>query len=457
MNPVLHTYPNSNNMPVPVKEITEETSLLGQGKLSKEEHSRLHYTFLAIGVALLWPYNSFITIAAEMDRLFSSFASLKDAYLPSAMSLYFTASMSCMIYCQSKQRNYSQRISSGLLYQTGSVIISALLLFGSSLFSKPVLFGLLMACITVCSWGASLTQNGSLALSNASGSRYNQIMMVGQAIAGIIPGIYQLLLSFYFPENSEGIECYRFSRNSCNLTSAGANFTTSDQTSDKNQRLLLSLSSVMAAATSIVAFLMYKKAKVSLTEAKENSISVSEANHIPMKHLYLKLKHIMHTIFFVFLVTAPFVMFAANIKPTAIPISADKYTLVAINFWNTGDLVGRIIAGRFPFITIPTPRGLFAWSILRFLVLAVFFLFAAINSSTHSWIFDTLYLFWQFFFGVTNGAIATSAFMKIGSQLDDSQERKASSVVACFTLNAGLLAGSLLLPAWLKLVHLLQR
>lgn len=61
----------------------------------------------------------------------------------------------------------------------------------------------IMMLVVTVPWGQAMTQNGIMAIANVFGSEYSQGVMVGQAVAGVLPSL--VLFALAFIENSSVI------------------------------------------------------------------------------------------------------------------------------------------------------------------------------------------------------------------------------------------------------------
>ncbi len=379
-----------------------------------------YFTFLSIGISILWPWNCFLSASVYFIKKFGTGSGLSNNYSSTMMTVSTLTSFLLNSYLSTKQfANFVNRIKIGSLVNFSIFLLLSLIeLFLPGLHNAGY-FVFIMLLILFSSMGTCYQQNGCMAIVNVMGPIYAQAVMVGQAIAGVLPSIALMLSNLLYPgdanESSTSIVIYFFTTSIITLFS-------------------------------FVLLMITNRYKDDLPQDIEHESPVSETEYVPFKVLFAKLKFIVLSIFTVFVITLVFPVFASNI--TSVNPGFGKITTDAIYIpfifliWNLGDLAGRLACG-FPQFVISSDRVLFLYSILRFAIVPFFFLCnlskkdgdPAINS-------DSFYILLQFIFGFTNGHCLSCCFMNVGNYVEDEQKEAAGGFTTIF-LSLGLAAGSI--------------
>lgn len=301
-------------------------------------------------------------------------------------------------------------------------------------------FTLIMVFSTSLATG--LCQNGAFAFASSFGRpEYIQAIMTGQAVAGVLPSVAQILavLAVPAPDHWANAEEQQSVTNKETTTSATVYFLTA---------------TVISVLTLIAVVPLIRKHNRILEGKMMTSItSVAEAEQsrrkvVSMWTLYQKLHWLAASVFICFLVTMFYPVFTqkvlSNIPADEAPRLFRPSAFIPLGFliWNLGDLGGRLITLG-PFQVRNRPVLLFTVSILRGAFLPLYLLCnimgkgAVVKS-------DAFYLIVvQFLFGFTNGWLGSSCMMAAGDYVLDT-EREATGGFMAINLVAGLTAGSLL-------------
>lgn len=345
-----------------------------------------------------------------------------------------------------KGASYPKRISSSLLIST---VVFAILALSTLVHVRAgVYFGVLLVSIFVASFSTGLIQNGLFSFTSGFGrSEYTQAIMTGQAVAGVLPPLAQILSVAAFPANKSG---------------------TGDEADESPTSALIYF--LTATTVSVLAFLAFfylmqrnshlhsskSGAKATSHEASEGdalagNVTISGTQEdadssvrssVPLTTLFLRMPFLASAVFVCFAVTMVFPVFTASIKSVS-GIDSDIFIPAAFLLWNVGDLLGRLSTLWKPISLTHFPFALFCLAMARLLFIPLYFLCnikgkgAAISS-------DFFYLVVvQFLFGLTNGYLGSECMMGAGDWVLP-HEREAAGGFMGLMLVGGLTVGSLL-------------
>lgn len=427
--------------------------------------SQIRYlTFTCIGVSLLWPWNCFLSASGYYSDRFSDSPSLGKVYSSSMMTIFTITSTASNYYLALRQKNvhYGRRINMGLSLMIGVFILMAFSCTVNFLLrmNDHVFFVLLMIMVFITSAATSLAQNGTMAMVNVLGSIYANGVMVGQAVAGILPSI-ALIISVLLLGNNER----SYKQESKNLK--GEN--------EKDYGIFVYY--IMTSLIALMSMLLFRwvgsykrtesysplpeepreeesndemRAQETTDDLEQNTADICQTAYVPFSVLWLKLKPVVMTIFFIFCVTLAFPVFASKVEsvrpnPLSKFFKKDIYIPFIFFMWNAGDLLGRVLCGmknsRF---LITSGKKLVIFSLLRIFFIPLFltcnlypgYKRPIINS-------DTWHIILQFLFGWTNGQLATSCFMTVSNYCDNDNEKEAAGGFTTIFLSVGLACGSI--------------
>lgn len=419
-----------------------------------------YFTFTVIGVALLWPWNCFLSASAYYGDRFTHSPSLVKMYSSTMMSMSTIVSTCFNYYLSQIQSgvNYNFRIKTGLALIIGVFLIMALSCI-MNLFIRMndyVFFAGLMFMVLVSAMATCLAQNGTMATVNVLGQVYTNAVMVGQAIAGTLPSI-ALIISILLV-GDKGVK------------STAANEGDDDYYVQKNFGVFvyyITASLVSIASISLLALTNHYRANAiykaldhimaedegcpRTSEDDEEPETMIQEKYVPFGVLWNKLRLIVLTIFLTFSITLLFPVFASIVESvnsdlTFFLFNKSIYIPFIYLMWNLGDLLGRILCGApNSKILVQNPKVLIWYSIGR-LVFIPLFITCNIHPKGRSPIIssDTWYILLQFLFGFSNGQLCTSCFMVVGDHCDDDDEREAAGGFTTVFLSVGLAVGSVL-------------
>lgn len=410
----------------------ESSELLASLPMTKKLRSLVYLTFLLIGVGLLWPWNNILSaILFFQNNIFNETTIYAKIFASSMMTVSTLSSLLFNIYLERRQHSYTTRVVRGLIWQFTAFI---LLTFVCSI-SKSIWMGLeffiIMVLISISSIATAWTQNGIMAIANVFGPEYSQSVMMGQAVAGVLPSVVLLLVSLGKTDDGAGNE------------------------SNKGIYFYFLTTSIVCVSCIILFFKMKIGDRLnSISERNDTSIQTdgTERNAVPFLVLYSKLKYLVLSIITTFIVTLIFPVFGANVFVTGLPMSNVQYIPLIFTMWNLGDLYGRMIANWAMFRDPSfSPYKTFVYSVLRIAFIPFFFYFTIKSrgkdesgAGIHSVKLDLGYILLQFLFGVTNGHIISMSFMKVPESLTTDQEKEAAGGFTSIFVSTGLAIGSII-------------
>lgn len=427
--------------------------------------STLKYTtYLIIGIALLWPWNCFLSASQYFMTKFSSSngsTTLSDIYTSTMMTVSTLSSLIFNSYLSTKQlgTNYSRRVTIGIIINLIIFAILSFLEFTFPSLASMEYFVFIMLLVLFSSIGTCFQQNGTLAIVNILGPQYAQAAMVGQAIAGVLPSI-----SLIFSNLS---------------TSAKIKLETVDVPVEENKSIVIyfGMTCLVVMLSGLLFFVVNKYENVNDLLRRHNTARTtttqthindqdyedletsveSDQTYIPFMQLFYKLKYIALSIFSIFVITLTFPIFASNISsinkgPSDSLVFEDAIFIPFVFFiWNLGDLVGRVLCS-YPSLVIHSDISLFYYSLFRALLIPLFFVCNLHEAKPAVIKSDSFYLILQFMFGLTNGHCLSCCFMNVSSYVDTDGEKKAAGGFSTIFLSLGLLFGSLVSYSFVGLV-----
>lgn len=393
---------------------TAESSLEQQSLWTKM-HNHAYLTFMFIGIGLLWPWNCILSASVYFKNdIFQGTTVWAKIFTSSMMTVSTLSSMLFNIWLSRRQHSYSQRVTRGLFWEIIVFFALGLVTLLHSLVPLWFTFTFVLILVAISSVATAMTQNGAMAIANVYGSEYSQAVMVGQAIAGVLPSTVLLVISFFSDPSKQ---------------SAGG-------------ILAYFLTTAIVAVISVI---LYRVNKIdSRLNGTKSTTLVSPT--IPFSVLFQKLKYLVLSIFTTFVVTLIFPVFAANIPVKGLPLSDSQFSPFIFTVWNLGDLHGRVLAD-WPAFRNPrfTPFKTFAYSLWRLMFVPLFFYFTMHTSSSNSLLAtlqDLGYTTLQYAFGLTNGHVISISFMKVPEQLASDDEREAAGGFTNIFVSTGLTVGS---------------
>jgi equilibrative nucleoside transporter 1/2/3 len=400
----------------------------------------------------------FLAAAPYFAHRFRSNAWLLKHFQSAEVSVSCFMNLTSMIALSKLQKNasYPRRIIMSLsIYMICFVFLSISTLFHTS---AGVYFGFLMAVILFASLSTGLIQNGLFAYVTGFGrAEYTQAIMAGQAIAGVLPPLAQIIAVLAVPTKDSTHETEGPPDPSENPWSAFAYFTAATAVS------IISLFAFI--------YLLRRRGSLSLSDSKINGVAKTTANgtsegsaingnppaesedydppfeeppqdSILLTTLFRKLPFLSLAVFICFGLTMVFPVFTVSIQSVN-STPGDVFIPAAFLVWNLGDLLGRLIT-LYPTINLTHyPFALFCFAMSRFIFIPLYMLcnIGGNGAVVKSDIFYLVVV--QLPFGMTSGYIGSNCMMAIPEWVKE-DEREAAGGYMGLCLVAGLTAGSLL-------------
>lgn len=426
-----------------------------------------YITFFTIGIGLLWPWNCILSASQYFKHdIFKDTSIWAKIFTSSMMSFSTISAMLFNIYLARRQYKYSRRVMNGLVWEIIVFLVMCFFTVLHFLLPKWFNFMFIMGLVVISSMGTAMTQNGIMAIANVFGSEYSQGVMVGQAVAGVLPSLVLFALSFI--ENSSvsttgGILLYFFTTTLVvtvcvvmfSVSKIGRKVAESWNVEDGRLSDVL-VGSLRSSEEDIRIVRRIDQVNDDDDDDDHSNNSDDEGEElklkVPFEVLFAKLKYLVLSIFTTFVVTLVFPVFASATYVTGLPLTNAQYIPLIFTLWNLGDLYGRVIAD-WPMFRDQnfTPRKTFIYSLLRVAAIPLFLVFTAVTSSSSgnddrngSVIVDLCYMFLQFLFGMTNGHVISMCFMKVPEQLDNDDEKEAAGGFTNIFVSSGLAIGSIL-------------
>lgn len=395
--------------------------------------------------------NMFLAASPYFQHRFRTSHALLTTFPPAFLSVSTVTNLASMLLLTKLQKgaNYPNRIILSLIL---NIVGFTLLALSTVLFrgiSPGVYFGFLMAVVFTASLAAGFCQNGLFAYVAGFGmSEYTQAIMTGQAVAGVLPCIAQIVsvLSVAAPT----------------YTDDGKDGATVPQESGKSAfAYFLTATAVSVAALLAFMFLLRRHPDSPPDTAKPPDQSPSHApptrKVVGLWTLFRKLRHLSTALFLTFALTMFYPVFTQQILSVRTPAAADNnddpvprilqpacFIPLAFLFWNTGDLCGRLLTA-VPHLNnlALRPRTVLALSASRVVFIPLYFL-CNVHGAGALVPSDAFYLVAvQFLFGLSNGYLGSTCMMGAG-QWVDVDEREAAGGFMGLMLVGGLTVGSLL-------------
>jgi equilibrative nucleoside transporter 1/2/3 len=402
--------------------------------------------FLLLGVAMLWAWNMLLAAGPYFQSRFASSARLLDNFQASELAVSSITNLGSMLVLTNMQAHasYPRRIVMSLLINLVAFALLALSTWFVLGISASTYFAFLILIVFATSLAAGLCQNGVFAFVSGFGQpRYTQAIMTGQGVAGVLPCIAQIVsvLSVGKSQSHQGPSDEPEGPTPVPGTAAFAYFITA---------------TVICAATLVAFFFLVRQynSKKDATAQEDmisslDSVEQRRRKTVPLAVLFGKLRWLAAAVFSTFTITMMFPIYTQRILSVRSAdtqsrlLQAPCFIPLAFFFWNSGDLLGRLLPAVPRLSLIHRPKLIFSLSIARIVFIPLYHLCnirgqgAVVNS-------DVFYLLVvQLLFGVSNGYLGSMCMMGAGEWVD-AEEREASGGFMGLCLVAGLAFGSLI-------------
>ncbi|KAF2722241.1 hypothetical protein K431DRAFT_284190 [Polychaeton citri CBS 116435] len=429
--------------------------------------------FLLLGISMLWAWNMFLAAGPYFNFRFRHNAWISENFQAAEVSVSTVTNLASMLVLTKLQAgaSYPRRIIISLLIN----IATFALLTASTAFNVGAggYFGFLMVMILSTSLATGFCQNGVFAYASGFGEpRYTQAIMTGQAIAGVLPCIAQIVSVLSVQSHDED--------NTQHARGDKAPAETEPATPGPAPvspwaAFAYFLTAAVIAAVTLLAFFyqlgryrQYHNLPKSQAPKHDQHISTpidpanpltasddeGEEEDAPTKTVALstllrKLFWLAGGVFLTFAITlASFPVFTQRItsvlKPSAQPplLQPPAFIPLAFLMWNIGDLVGRLLTAVPRLSLTQYPRLVFLLAMSRAAWIGLYHLCnirgrgAVVES-------DFFYLvIVQMLFGLTNGFLGSTCMIGAGEWVEES-EREAAGGFMGLSLVGGLAVGSL--------------
>lgn len=347
-----------------------------------------------------------------------------------------------------KSASYPYRIAVALLI---NAVVSFILMISTSTFlsaSPRSYFAFLLVMVVSTSTATAFMQNGIFSfVASLNQPKYMQGLVNGQAIAGILPALANIVSVLMFPPPEANSDILPAERAAKGQRAAFVYFFTAVVVSAAGLFLLVPLVRRHGHTTSRIISTNASEAVDDVgSDADDDAVKVRKV--VSMRTLFKKLLWPSSSIALIFVATMFFPVFTARILSMTPPETASPlfrpyaFIPLAFFFWNLGDFLGRVIASSFGSFTNST-FVLFVLTALRvgqvpiYLLCNIDGLGAVIPS-------DFFYLIVvQLGFGITGGWIF-SKVMTLAPELVEKAEREAAGSFLGLAIMVGLLIGSVL-------------
>lgn len=384
----------------------------------------------------------FLAAAPYFQHRFRSNDWIFNHFQPAEISVSTVTNLTSMLILTKLQKgaSYPKRISSSLIINT--IIFAILALSTVVRVSAGVYFGFLLVAIFCASFSTGLIQNGLFSFASGFGrSEYTQAIMTGQAVAGVLPVVAQIVSVAAFPakeseETPTSALVYFLAATGISVLSLLA-FLYLLRRHGNHQSLKAVKRSTLHGSSEGDAL----TGNVRISGSQEDW-DANERPSVSLTTLFMRMPFLAAAVFVCFAVTMFFPVFSVSIESVR-GVAPAIFIPTAFLFWNVGDLFGRLSTLWKPISLTHYPFALFCLAMARLLFIPLYFLCnikgkgAVVNS-------DVFYLvIVQFLFGLTNGYLGSECMMGAGEWVLP-EEREAAGGFMGLMLVGGLTVGSLL-------------
>ncbi|KAH0553096.1 hypothetical protein GP486_006715 [Trichoglossum hirsutum] len=164
----------------------------------------VYSVFLLLGVSMLWAWSMFMAAVTYFKARFAADPWILTHFQSAILSVYTVGNLAAVLILERRQANasYPKRTVASLLINIAAFTLLAL----STDVGLPArqYLGFVLAMTLLASVSTGLCQNGVFAYVAGFGrEEYTQGIMTGQAIAGVLPCVAQILSVLSVPEDNE--------------------------------------------------------------------------------------------------------------------------------------------------------------------------------------------------------------------------------------------------------------
>nr|OQO24707.1 hypothetical protein B0A51_08621 [Rachicladosporium sp. CCFEE 5018] len=431
----------------------EQDEQLSLRAVAPSSFSWIEYAcFLLLGIAMLWAWNCLLAVGVYFQTRFHDNHWLIDNFQAAEISVSTITNLVVMLVLTRLQlgANYPRRIIFSLLV---NMAVFTLLAVSTSIgASGNAYFVFLMLAVFSTSLATGFAQNGIFAfVSGFAEPRYMSGIMTGQAVAGVLPCIAQIV-SVLSVKDAEAADQQLLSRDG----TLSPNPAPSTPAVKSTAALVYFLTATAVSVATFIAFTYLvvrrrrtaSKAATNTASEDDNDASPDVKQSIPFSVLFRKLRFLSAAVFVTFAVTMVFPVFTQRILSVQPPaeqpriLQPPSFIPLAFLFWNSGDLIGRLFTASPALSLVRRPRIVFALSVLRIGWVGLYHL---CNSRGEGAVVrsDFFYLVVvQLLFGLTNGYLGSTCMIG-ASEWVDPEEREAAGGFMGLCLVSGLAVGSL--------------
>ncbi|KAK3671995.1 hypothetical protein LTR78_008170 [Recurvomyces mirabilis] len=412
----------------------------------QKDFSYVEYSiFVLLGVSMLWAWNMFLAAGPYFQHRFRSNDWISQNFQAAELVVSNTTTLCAMLVLTRLQAgaSYPKRIISSLAINM--VVFTLLALFtkvGLGM-SAEGYFGFLMVIMFAASMATGLCQNGIFAYVSGFGQpAYTQGIMTGQAIAGVLPCIAQIISVVGIwghgrrPPPDDGAP------------------PPGPPPVNPNSAFSYFLTATIIAAITLTAFTSLLARNRQLPKLQDNSTpdldpvnEPGERKQVPLSVLFRKLFWLASAVFATFGITMMFPVFTqqiVSVRPhdqQSPLLQPPSFIPLAFLFWNTGDLLGRLATAVPGLSLIQRPGIVFGLAVSRVAFVGLYHL---CNIRDRGAIVESDFFYLvivQLLFGLTNGYVGSTCMIGAGEWVDP-DEREAAGGFMGLCLVAGLTVGS---------------